>query len=245
MTARSYFLTRNIYMCLSNGQFIFLDIEKDRYLSLDRAWTNTIAPALHGWPSDQQGGSQPSDIKPDSVAEIGSTMVEWGLLTPDRANGKDARPATIEPPATDLVSDEDLDNPGIKVGHLWNFLVASISASIGLRQRSIDNVINLVARRKVRRQKSGLSNSPGFDFNRARRMVAIFDVLRPFYPRKYLCLYDSLALLEFLARYDIYPTWVYGVAAEPFNAHCWVQEASSVFNDSAESVRNYTPIMAV
>jgi hypothetical protein len=59
------------------------------------------------------------------------------------------------------------------------------------------------------------------------------------------CLHDSLALLEFLARYDIFPDWAFGVRARPFVAHCWVQHGDIVFNDTVEHVAGYTPIMVV
>jgi hypothetical protein len=63
--------------------------------------------------------------------------------------------------------------------------------------------------------------------------------------RKHVCLYDSLALVEFLAHYRLFPQWVFGVMAEPFAAHCWVQQDDRVLNDSVDYVRGFTPIMVV
>jgi hypothetical protein len=76
-------------------------------------------------------------------------------------------------------------------------------------------------------------------------LVAVFTQLRPFYPRAYLCLYDSLALLEFLSRHHYYPLWTFGVKSDPFGAHCWVQWRDLVLNDAVARVRQYTPIMTV
>jgi hypothetical protein len=59
------------------------------------------------------------------------------------------------------------------------------------------------------------------------------------------CLHDSLAVLEFLARHELFPTWVFGVRARPFAAHCWVQHADIVLNDTFEHVSSYVPIMVV
>jgi hypothetical protein len=73
----------------------------------------------------------------------------------------------------------------------------------------------------------------------------VFDSLRLFYPRPYLCLFDSLALIHFLARFGLYPDWVFGVQADPFEAHCWVQAGSVVLNDTVERVSAFTPIMYV
>jgi hypothetical protein len=84
-----------------------------------------------------------------------------------------------------------------------------------------------------------------FSVDRARILVSVFIRLRPFYDRKYLCLFDSLALLDFLARYALFPTWVFGVQSEPFAAHCWIQQDGFLVNDTVERVDAYTPVMAV
>ena len=75
--------------------------------------------------------------------------------------------------------------------------------------------------------------------------MAAFEHLRPLYPRPYLCLFDSLALLEFLAAYHSYPRIVFGVVADPFQAHCWLQEGDVLLNDDLEQVGKYEPIMSV
>jgi hypothetical protein len=96
---------------------------------------------------------------------------------------------------------------------------------------------------QLRNQRRVVSQVP--DDKALRELVAIFHHLRAYYVRKYLCLFDSLALIEFLARYRHFPQWVFGVTAEPFNAHCWVQEQDCVLNDTVEYVRGFTPIMAI
>ncbi|RYZ14310.1 MAG: lasso peptide biosynthesis B2 protein [Alphaproteobacteria bacterium] len=59
------------------------------------------------------------------------------------------------------------------------------------------------------------------------------------------CLYDALALLEFLALKNLYPTWVFGVQAQPFGAHCWLQSSDILLNESTEYAGQFTPIMTV
>lgn len=76
-------------------------------------------------------------------------------------------------------------------------------------------------------------------------LLAVFDRLRLFYPRPYLCLFDSLALIHFLARFDLYPDWVFAVRADPFEAHCWVQADAVVLNDTVERVASLHPIMVI
>ena len=84
-----------------------------------------------------------------------------------------------------------------------------------------------------------------FDLHRASLLVHDFLSLRPLFPRKYLCLFDSLALLEFLSKYGLHPSWVFGVQPDPFEAHCWLQHQDTILNDTVEVVSTYTPIMAV
>jgi hypothetical protein len=98
----------------------------------------------------------------------------------------------------------------------------------------------------VRARKSrNASRGGGADFERVRSLVSVFDRLRLFYPRSYLCLFDSLALIHFLAQFDVYPDWVFGVNADPFEAHCWVQAGNVVLNDTLARVSAFTPIMYV
>jgi hypothetical protein len=79
-----------------------------------------------------------------------------------------------------------------------------------------------------------------------RQLVESFIRFRVFaFSSRNECLFDSLALLEFLARYDIHPDWIFGVQTRPFAAHCWVQSDDVVFNDTVENVSVYTPIMVV
>jgi len=55
----------------------------------------------------------------------------------------------------------------------------------------------------------------------------------------------SLALVEFLARYRLYPDWVFGVQTQPFKAHCWLQYGSLVLNDKPTRLHELTPILSI
>jgi Transglutaminase-like superfamily len=110
-----------------------------------------------------------------------------------------------------------------------------------LRFCRFERVISRVARRRASRRAS-----QPLDVERARQLVAAFARMRVFlFSSRDECLHDSLAVVEFLARYGLYPSWVFGVRARPFEAHCWVQHGGTVFNDSVEQVGAYVPIMVV
>jgi hypothetical protein len=74
-------------------------------------------------------------------------------------------------------------------------------------------------------------------------LIATFQLLRPLFPRPYLCLFDSLALFEFLAGHDCFPHLIFGVVADPFEAHCWLQAGTVVLNDNLERTGRYKPIL--
>ncbi|NJO13234.1 MAG: lasso peptide biosynthesis B2 protein [Gammaproteobacteria bacterium] len=74
----------------------------------------------------------------------------------------------------------------------------------------------------------------------------VFEALHPLvFASRNRCLFHSLALIEYLARHELYPRWVFGVQAVPFAAHCWVQQEGQVLNDTVEHVSRYTPILSI
>lgn len=79
--------------------------------------------------------------------------------------------------------------------------------------------------------------------NKVGELFSVFQLLRPYYPRPYLCLFDSVALLHFLLKFGVHADWVFGVRVAPFGAHCWVQVDSLLVNDICDNVRCYVPIM--
>ncbi len=138
----------------------------------------------------------------------------------------------------------DYSLPEHSRGSVWAralaFFLDSARASRQLRDQSFEATIAHVRARKQR-----ANPARPFDSKPARSALSAFDSLRLFYPRPYLCLFDSLALVHFVARFGLYPDWVFGVRAEPFEAHCWVQAGNVVLNDTVERVSAFTPIMSV
>jgi hypothetical protein len=48
------------------------------------------------------------------------------------------------------------------------------------------------------------------------RLVAVFEAVRPWYPRSRVCLFDALALMRFMLQADAKPNLVIGVRTKPF-----------------------------
>jgi Transglutaminase-like superfamily len=65
-----------------------------------------------------------------------------------------------------------------------------------------------------------------------------------FYNPRDRCLLNSLSLLRYLARFGVFPTWVFGVRLHPFGAHCWLASDSHVF-EGLSVCGQYQPIMEI
>ena len=217
-----------------------LDVNRDSYLCVDRRQFEALGPWLQGWdekPSDSPcNGSAP----PDEAIALAKKLLGLGILSERAEGAKPARPTPFSLP-TQAVDD---NLPEYSRGSVWTralaFFLDAARASRQLRDQSFESTIACVQARKQR-----ASPARPLDSQPARSALSAFHRLRLFYPRPYLCLFDSLALVHFLARFRLYPDWVFGVRADPFEAHCWVQAGSVVLNDTLERVSAFTPIMSV
>jgi hypothetical protein len=94
--------------------------------------------------------------------------------------------------------------------------------------------------------RSKACSRSAFDEQRAVELVGIFRRLRPHtFAARDRCLFHSLALVRFMARHDVFPTWVIGVRAKPWGAHAWVQQGKLLLDANPEQVCEYTPILTV
>jgi hypothetical protein len=225
-----FFLPHHVYFCYRGDAVVFLDLQRDDYTFVGAAG----AAALRGLASLESGMTTP-----EQRAAL-KELFDGGLLTTDRNAGRAIAPTTSSVATIPLLDDEAVPPARLSAGHVWNFFAASTMAAARLRWGRLQETIARVQRRKVSRTRA-----TSLDVDRARELVAIFGRLRSFFPRRYLCLYDSLALIEFLARYEIFPSWIFGVRLEPWAAHCWVQEAGLIFNETVEEAAGYTPVMAI
>lgn len=153
---------------------------------------------------------------------------------------KQASVVPIRPPAVETWTDED--DVRIHFADTLRFLTAFVKAHLALKWQTLETVVSRVRHRKLQNAMPAKTS----DTMRAGQLIAIAERLRPFvFSAHNRCLFESLLLIEYLARYRIFPDWVFGVHMAPFNAHCWVQYGDVVLNDTLEHARSFTPIMAV
>jgi len=243
MNNSSYYLARNAYVCLADNHYIFLDLRTDEYLCLRRDDSETVKGVLNGHHSLKQDyfNGERDDTHISATRTVVDALVQKGLLVENSAKGKKPVEPNIDTPSKSTAKAIAGRRPDIRLAHIWHFFVASMIATLNLRLYSIERTVRAVEKRKNARESTALP----LNTEDIAELFKVFRALRPFYPRPYLCLFDSLALVHFLARYNMYPKWVYGVKLEPFGAHCWIQAEGLVVNDIVDNVRNYTPIMSI
>ncbi len=233
-------LADDVFVCVVDGHAVFLDLGKDDYSAIplrsvvegERANSSTMSAMLA-----QELSYHEADLRAAGLVSEGpgdaSRLVDYLSLPP--ANGHflgrdDARCFGL--------STLRRNRPKFGINDLVGFYLACWKASRLLKRRHISQIVARVRRRKGRAPVEVRRDD-------LRRQLLIFRRLRPWYPRSYLCLWDALALLEFLARRRLFPEWVFGVQVEPFGAHCWLQTGDKVLNDDTEYALQFTPIMAV
>jgi hypothetical protein len=239
----SYFLSPHVHVCVAGKQVVLLDLQRDKYLSLGHA--HPVGRWVRGWPvpsSDTQhqpDGSPPAADVENAVLE---KMISQGLIVKDPAVGKEAAPVTTQQPRDALVEYELNVRPRTTFAQFWHLVGAHTAAKWSLKLRPIKDVVEAASLRKKRAPLATVATS----INAIRPLVTAFLHLRPWlYTSRDACLLDSLTLVNFLAGYGVFPQWIFGVKTDPFYAHCWVQQGDFVFNDTADYVRGFTPILVV
>ena len=220
-----YFLPHHVHFCSRGDAFVFLDLKRDDYTLID----GEAAIALRSLTSSRT----------EEHAAL-SELIEEGLLTTDARAGRAIVATDIDLAVESMLDPDETPTAHISLSHIVHFTAACLIAAARLRWQHIQHIVESVERRKFRH--AHLEQDTGA---RAQELTGIFQRLRYFFPFDYLCLYDSLALIEFLARYRIFPTWVFGIRLEPWTAHCWVQDGRLAFNEGVEEAAGYTPIMAI
>jgi hypothetical protein len=239
-----YALARHVFVCVKDEHVVFLDLRQDRYFALESTRTTGLGGLVPGWPvSDSSTVSVAQGPEDGATPAVLTLLMDKGILVPEGKSGKAAAPILPEELRGDLTAEDPDVEPQITVMTCCRFVAAVARAALMLKYRTLESVIDRVAQRASGGRP--LTRQP-LDMSRAQTLVGTFAALRPFFfTTKDACLFDALALSEFLAGYGIYPRWIFGVQTRPFAAHCWLQLEGIVFNDTVEHVKRYQPIMVV
>jgi hypothetical protein len=234
-----YFLSMDCFVCNTQSYWIVLNAKRDKYLCVTHADLASIGHRLYGWRNQSNAIQNPPqfDLEADTLI---ASLTANGIITSNPSNGKPF--AESECPQCDRSMEVVELNSPMKRSFFCvaRFFLACMRIDWLLRKKRLSRILAKIERRRIRVRSSTVFHNATC----TARLIAAFKHLRPLYPRPYLCLFDSLALLEFLASYRSFPRVVFGVVADPFQAHCWLQEGNVVLNDDLERVAKYKPILS-
>src|SRR3984957_7752543 len=209
----SYLLARHSYVQVLDGQLVFLDLRNSKYLSCKNA--GALVESIVGLPGLQV---PLSDGDRRAVASACEDFERRGLLTRDMARGKTAEPVRQRQAIQHAYYAWYDVRRRIGVLDVLPFVLAVVEALGWSWGVSVRRTMAILRRRAVagrrRRQESNLED--------IKELTGIFFRIRPlFYTAKERCLFDSIALTNFLNHRGVYPRLVIGVKNQPFQPHFW------------------------
>ena len=236
-----YQVPKHVHFCRAGTQTVFLDLKRDRYSAIDNTDASLLGELIVGW-GDGAGAKRRDDVPGErEISSIIQCLVDEGLLTKNKNNGKKVESARIEPALIDLHREYG-ETPAINGAHVRRFVVSALSTFVMLRTHSLNHVVETVKKRK----SGGDESVDKVEMDKTRDLALVYKAIRPFFFQgKDACLFDSLVLFEFLRSHGVYSTWIIGVATGPFRAHSWLQKGDAILNDRLIRVNMFTPILAI
>jgi hypothetical protein len=233
---RQYAICEHAHTCLAGRHIVFLDIERDKYLCLDLETTVTLLPHLNGRLLFFEDSLLSECAAWAGVARILAELEQRNLIVQLPLDQTAPRFEQIAPATRSICGATGNKHPRTAAG-AGEFILAVTRTAVLLRWRTLAKTVAHVTRRR----KSAATSCAGVG---PELFVQRFVSYRSRTAKTDACLFNSVALLDFLALHGQYPKLVFGVRMRPFQAHCWVQHEDTVLGDTVERVSQFTPIMA-
>lgn len=238
----AYFLPQHVHTCISNGCIVFLDIKNDRYFSYPHPISRILLPL------SEERCLNISEFTVD-FGKIGITkehllqeLENAGLITQDVSFSQPKSLRFRHDPTSDC-SDAYLTTfYSVPSRYIWNFIKAFFLSLVSIKLLSLHWTINSISNQYVfiNKNQQSLSNEDLQIIMQIFRQIRVF-----FYTSKDHCYFDCAVLMRFLRYCGINASWVFGVQADPFEAHCWVQVNDVVMSDWLVRTTPFTPILCV
>lgn len=224
-----YRLRDEVSFCRVDGHLIFLDVLRDRYFLLSERAERTVISLVDG-----------GEVPQANLREL----VNRNVLTEIPLGGEPLRPATINTPRRSATEQQTI-TAAPSIATVINVLAIVGATQLQLKTRSLKRIMDglVQARRNCRSTSDTYAIAPPEQEIIA--MSRTFMRTRLYVPIATCCLLDSLAMTKFLTNKGLHANLVFGVCANPFAAHCWVQAGDLVLNDAVGNVNAYTPIRVV
>jgi hypothetical protein len=222
-----YWIPEYVHVCILKD-IVWLDERTQRYLTIDGGAGPILAQVVHGWPRTENP-RETLQFTNDQREALVSNLLTRGLLSKSLGNGRRYTPLkeghTSE--AAELVCSGEQE--AVRWHQFARCAFAFARVKGALRVGGLRFVIASVARKRTE------TSVESIDENALSTLLSAFRRLRLlFYSPRRNCLLDSLVLLFFLRPYGIVPKMVFGVAARPFHAHCWLEWNGIVLNGGAD-----------
>ena len=209
----------HVFVCVVDGQHIFLDLLRDRYFALPPAENATFAALAEGCCDDLAA----SRLEP---------LIRAGVLS-GHAAGKPIALTSHPRPDLSLAERADADAPA-RLSEIVEIAMLVLAARRTVRRKALPKAFSKRSNRPAEMAGGPLPRDG---------LVRRFVMARRLVPVAPNCLYDSLALRRFLGRRGGHADLVIGVKLHPFGAHCWLQDGTTVLNDSLGGARIFTPVL--
>lgn len=227
MASQSYFWSPSVHWCVVRDFCVILDVAHNRYLSVPARTMERLLPHIRESDSDF---TTSSPAHPTEVVSLSQELVASEILTTTYHPSAIAPDPEVPTPHRFLPQFPPTHMPPNTLLLAAPFLRACALSDYLLHHTSLSKIVARIASRRDRLMRMPVQSSD----ERITLLASAFLALRPFYPRRYWCMFDSLALLEFLSQWRIVAHWVFGVSTDPFSAHCWVQYRDLVLCDTRD-----------
>jgi len=240
-TNKEFWMPRHTRICVTATGAVLLDLKRNRYFGLGYREARSLSALATNWSdASTSAGNSLEPMQPEDAARLADALVKAGFLTPDAPTESGPSFTAIDTGATlTSVGYELSAAPRLHLLHFIAFLRACIWA-----KRAVDSRLLYSIACEVAESKAGITHD--IDLQHTVELVSVFRRLRPYaFAAKDQCLFHALALLKFLAHYNIHPTWVIAVRPTPWAAHSWLQLGTLVLDCTPEEISGYTPILAI
>ena len=236
-----YWIPAHVRVCPLLASTILLDLKRNRYFGIGANETRALSTLALNWRDANGSAAAVEQLAPDAAIAMADALIEAGLLgrdPPADRTGFGAPPLDLNG-VLSSAGHELSRGTSLRLAHIASFLGALAWTRRALRSRTLYAIATEVRDRKA-------AAGGAFDEQRAVELVGLFRRLRPHtFAARDRCLFHSLALMRFMERHGVFPTWVIGVRAKPWGAHAWVQQGKLLLDANPEQVCEYTPILTV
>ena len=238
-----YVVPDYIYTCATEAGVVVLDARRGKYSMVTSDRARSLEGVVQGWPAlplmEFVAGHQttPSSSLLKSLVDGGMVMpvADLPLRVCERGAVSVAQEALLDAMAA-------RDPPRIHWRDVVLFFRSVMYATVMLKWRPFEALLFNFRQRKESRTTGAVTRS----IAQIRECVRIFCWLRPFaYAESDACLFDSVALMDFLYRHGVLADFFIGVRIRPFVAHSWVQAQGFALNGLPEYLAAYSPILSV